>query len=128
MRLLLDTHIFLWMVLDSPALPKHLRAPLADPENEAFVSAASAWEISTKSRLGKLPHAQAVAEDISGCVRAAGLAPLAITMPHAERAGALASSHRDPFDRMLVAQAQIEGLTLVSVDPAMAEFDVSVLD
>jgi PIN domain nuclease of toxin-antitoxin system len=114
-RLLLDTHAFLWWVFADSKLSRRARAAIADDDqNEVFVSAASAWEIATKYRIGKLPDAGAVAEDIPGTVAAEGFDALAVSILHAHRAGGLAGRHRDPFDRMLIAQAILEDLVLVS--------------
>jgi PIN domain nuclease of toxin-antitoxin system len=124
LRLLLDTHAFLW-VLDAPQrLPAWIRAAIEDGENEVFVSAASAWEIAIKQSLGKLPASRA---DPLEALRRAGLTELPITVEHARATRSLPPFHRDPFDRMLVAQAQSEGLSLVSRDPAMRRYQVAVL-
>jgi PIN domain nuclease of toxin-antitoxin system len=114
-RLLLDTHAFLWWVFGDPKLSRRARIAIDDDgENEVFVSAASAWEIATKYRIGKLPDAGVVADDIPGTVVAEGFTELTISVRHAQRAGNLGGQHRDPFDRMLIAQAMLEDLTLVS--------------
>jgi PIN domain nuclease of toxin-antitoxin system len=124
MRLLLDTHAFLWWLDGNRRLTKRARALISDDANVIFVSAASAWEISTKARLGKLPGAIDVATDLAGIVTAQAFTPLDITILHAQRAGRLPGEHRDPFDRMLAAQAQIEDLPIVSNDAAFAGFGV----
>lgn len=116
MRLLLDTHAFLWWLDGDRRLSRKARALIADDRNTVLVSAASAWEISTKARLGKLPGAVDVAADIAGSMTAQGFSALDITILHAQRAGRLPGEHRDPFDRMLVAQAQLEDLPIVSDD------------
>jgi PIN domain nuclease of toxin-antitoxin system len=113
-RLLLDTHAFLWWLAGQRALTRKARAAIASDDNNIFVSAASAWEIATKFRIGRLPEAAAVAIDVTGAVAAEGFDGLAMSMAHAERAGALNGPHRDPFDRMLIAQALLEDLVLVS--------------
>jgi PIN domain nuclease of toxin-antitoxin system len=124
LRLLLDTHAFLWM-LDAPQrLPAWIRTAIADGENEVFVSAASAWEIAIKQAIGRLPEARA---DPLDALHRSGLAELPITVEHARRTRSLPLLHRDPFDRMLVAQAQTEGLALISRDPAIREYQVTVL-
>jgi PIN domain nuclease of toxin-antitoxin system len=112
--LLLDTHALLWWLDGDAQLPGTARAAIADPGRRVLVSAASAWEIVTKHRLGRLPGATAVAEDVAGCVAGQGFEALAITLADAERAGRLPGPHRDPFDRMLIAQAQTRDLALVS--------------
>ena len=124
MRLLLDTHAFLWWLDGSRRLPKRARALISEEANIIFVSAASAWEISTKSRLGKLPGAIDVAADLARIITAQAFTPLDITILHAQRAGHLPGEHRDPFDRMLAAQAQIEDLPIISNDEAFASFGV----
>lgn len=112
-RLLLDTHALLWWVSDHPSLSPRADLALNDPANEVFVSAASAWEVTTKARLGKLT-AGPLAQDFVGEVRRQGFVPLPISLDHGQRAGNLPGPHRDPFDRMLIAQAQAENLVLVS--------------
>ena len=124
MRLLLDTHAFLWWLDGDRRLSMKARRALASPANTILVSAASAWEITTKARLGKLPGAADVAADVAACVASQGFLPLEITILHAQRAGNLAGAHRDPFDRMLIAQSQIEDVAVVSDDQAFDEFDV----
>ena len=124
MRLLLDTHAFLWWLDGDRRLSMKARRALASPANTILVSAASAWEITTKARLGKLPGAAEVAADVAACVASQGFLPLEITILHAQRAGNLAGAHRDPFDRMLIAQSQIEDVAVVSDDQAFDEFDV----
>ena len=125
MRLLLDTHAFLWWVFADPKLSRHARTAIDDDsENEVFVSAASAWEIATKFRIGKLPDARVVADDIAATVTAEGFNELAISMRHAQRAGDLVGHHQDPFDRMLIAQAILENLTLVSNERAFDAYGV----
>jgi PIN domain nuclease of toxin-antitoxin system len=126
-RLLLDTHALLWWLDGDRSLSRKARTAIADENNVVVVSAASAWEITTKSRLGKLPGAAAVASDVLGSVASQGFASLDITMLHAQRAGRLPGEHRDPFDRMLIAQAQLEDLTLVSNDSVFDAYGVSRL-
>ena len=124
MRLLLDTHALLWWLDGDRRLSRKARAAIGDEDNALFVSAASAWEIATKARLGKLPGAVAVAEDVVGSVSAQGFSSLDITVLHAQRAGRLPGAHRDPFDRLLIAQAQLEDLTLVSKDEVFDAYGV----
>lgn len=112
--LLLDTHALLWWLDGDDRLSETARAAIADPARSVRVSAASAWEITMKHRLGKLPGAAAVAEDVPGCIAGQGFEALAITLEDAVRAGRLPGPHRDPFDRMLIAQAQARDLALVS--------------
>ena len=124
MRLLLDTHALLWWLDGDRRLPLKVRRAIADDANTILVSAASAWEITTKARLGKLPGALDVAADVAGCVAAQGFFALDITVLHAQKAGGLAGAHRDPFDRMLIAQAQLEDVALVSDDRVFDEYQM----
>ena len=112
--LLLDTHSLLWWLDGDERLPPAAPAAIGESGGLVLVSPASAWEITTKHRLGKLPGAAEVARDVSGCVAAQGFAELPITLHDAERAGRLPGPHRDPFDRMLIAQALRADLELVS--------------
>jgi PIN domain nuclease of toxin-antitoxin system len=123
-RLLLDTHALLWWLDGDRQLSLKARRAIASESNSILVSAVSAWEITTKARLGKLPGATDVAADVAACVASQGFLPLDITMLHAQRAGRLPGAHRDPFDRMLIAQSQIEDVALVSDDEAFDAFDV----
>jgi PIN domain nuclease of toxin-antitoxin system len=100
-RLLLDTHALLWWLDGDRRLSRKARGAIADEDNPIFVSAATAWEIATKARLGKVPGAAAVAEDVVGAAASQGFSPLDITMLNAQRAGRLPGAHRDPFNRML---------------------------
>jgi PIN domain nuclease of toxin-antitoxin system len=124
-RVLLDTHAFLWWLDGDTRLPVKVRRLVAQERNTIFVSAASAWEISTKFRLGRLPAAADVAADITGCIASQGFSPLEITVQHAQRAGGLPGTHRDPFDRMLIAQSQMEDLPLVSNEEIFEEYGVN---
>jgi len=114
MRVLLDTHTLLWAALAPEKLSAKARAVLESFSTEVFVSAASAWEIATKVRLGKLAAAAAFSAEIGSRLERLGFEPLAVTLDHGQRAGSLHGPHRDPFDRMLIAQAQAENLALVS--------------
>ena len=114
MRLLLDTHAFVWWIAGNAALSTAAHAAIDDPANAVLVSAASAWEIATKHRIGKLSSAAELAADIAGAIAAQGFTELPITIRHAQLAGTLPGPHRDPFDRMLMAQSILEGATLVS--------------
>lgn len=127
MRLLLDTHALLWWFTDDPNLSARARALIADEANVVLVSAASAWEIATKQRLGKLTGVPEAMNQFADLVAADGFVHLPITHRHALRAGHYALSHRDPFDRMLAAQAEIEGIPLVSLDSALAQFPVRLI-
>ena len=112
--LLLDTHTLLWWLADHPKLSAPARETIADGERTVLVSAASFWEIATKSRLGKLGEADAFLADPIGIIAAEGFEPLPITLPHALLSGGLDTDHRDPFDRMLMAQSLLDDLVLVS--------------
>ncbi len=114
MQVLLDTHALLWWLADDPALTRPARKVIAETRNVVFVSAASAWEIATKVRLGKLASAADLAADFSGYIEREGFQVLAISEEHAVRAGLFPGAHKDPFDRMLIAQAQAEGMPIVS--------------
>ena len=127
MRALLDTHAFLWWIADSGRLSGMARSVIAEEANDILISAASAWEVATKFRIGKLPGGEAVALDIAGHIAGQGFEELAIGVADAERAGRLPGPHRDPFDRMLIAQALARELTVVSVDPVFDRYGVARL-
>lgn len=114
MRLLPDTHTLIWWFEGSRRLSPQARRAIEDETNIILISPASAWEIVTKFRLDKLPGAEALARDVPGAIASQGFAELSITVADAVRAGALPGPHRDPFDRMLIAQAQARDLVLVS--------------
>ena len=124
MRLLLDTSVLLWWLDDDERLGPKARAAIADPENEVFVSSASAWEISVKRASGKLE----AAIDIVSALERSYFTGLSIDVVHAVAAGELPRHHKDPFDRMLVAQARLEGVTLVTDDADIARYEVDLLD
>ena len=111
---MLDTHALLWWLIDSPRLSRAARRSISDQDRRVLVSAASAWEIATKFRLGKLPEARVLMDDFETILRRERFEGLPIAIGHARVAGALPGPHRDPFDRMLIAQAQVENLVLVS--------------
>jgi PIN domain nuclease of toxin-antitoxin system len=121
-RLLLDTHALLWWLDDDPRLERSAAEAIAQAEFVA-VSAASAWEIGVKQAIGKLEGP----DDLSTEIAANGFTELPVTVAHALTAGALPAHHADPFDRMLVAQARLEGLTLVSRDPRLAAYGIAHL-
>ncbi len=121
MRVLVDTQVVLWWLADDPALADDIK-DLLDAEPDAYISAATLWEISIKQSLGKLGPA-----DLPERVRDAGFRELPITTAHAIAAGRLPPIHRDPFDRMLVAQARCEDLTLVTRDEHIHKYDVTLL-
>jgi len=113
-RVLLDTHTLIWWAVDDPKLSAKARSILSSFESDIFVSAASAWEIATKVRLGKLPGAETFAAEFPERVRKLGFRELTISIEHGQRAGLLPGDHNDPFDRMLIAQAQAENMPIVS--------------
>jgi len=113
-RALVDTHALLWWLSDDPALTGAVRKIIAETKNTLIVSAASAWEIAIKVRLGKLPTATDLAADFSGLIEREGFQPLAISAEHGIRAGLLPGPHKDSFDRMLIAQAQAENIPIIS--------------
>ena len=124
MRLLLDTHAFIWWIDDDAALGSTARAAIDVPTNPVYVSAASAWEIAIKRAKGTL---QAPAGDIAAWIAQEGFAELDVTVLHGTAAGALPLHHRDPFDRMLVAQAQLEGMNLVTSDASLSDYNVPII-
>ena len=125
MRLLLDTHVFLWWLDGDRRLSAKVRRLVADEANEIVVSAVSAFEITTKTRIGKLPGAYVVAADVGICIASQGFVAMPISIEHAERAGRLPGPHRDPFDRLLIAQSQAEGIPIVSVDDAFDAYGLT---
>ncbi len=127
MRLLLDTHALLWWGHNDGRLSAKARAQIDEAVNERFVSAVSAMEITTKFRLGKLPDAELLARSFSDETLALGFGHLAITVQHGQMAGSLPIPHKDPFDRLLIAQAIIEGMTLVSNEVGFDAYGVSRL-
>jgi len=120
LRLLLDTHVLVWWLLDEPALPKRVTAALRDPASEIFVSSASAWEIATKYRLGRMPQAEPLVQGFRRLIDGERWIAIPVTVEHALEAGTLPGDNRDPFDRMLAAQARLEDMALVTGDRALA--------
>lgn len=127
MKVLLDTHALLWWLTDDSGLSATARQVIADESNEVFVSAASAWEIATKCRLGKLAGLPDLPLRLPELIAADGFAHLPMTYLHCLRAGGYAAAHRDPFDRMLAAQSDLESIALVTRDPAFKEFGTRTL-
>jgi PIN domain nuclease of toxin-antitoxin system len=125
--LLLDTHALLWWLVEPEKLSALAHAAINDPAATIFVSAASGWEIATKGRLGKLPGAEQMLQDLPSLLQQQGFKPLAVQLHHGVHAGGYRQAHRDPFDRLLAAQAELEGLQLVSLDPALATFPCRLL-
>lgn len=127
MTVLIDTHALLWALMESDRLSKRAKTVIEDPANRLLVSSASAWEIATKFRLGRLPEAESVVRGYPHHLARLGTTELPISAEHALLAGTLPAEHRDPFDRMLAAQALIEGVPIVSCDEALTAFRVSLL-
>lgn len=123
MKLLLDTHVLLWALLEPHKLSPELRNALEDSDNTLVVSAATAWEIATKWRLGKLQQSRAVVENYAMALHRLAAIDLPISAAVARQAGLWAVPHRDPFDRLLAAQATSDDLVLASMDPAFAQFE-----
>jgi len=122
LRLLLDTHVLLWALADDPRLTLEDRAAITDGRAEVFVSAASAWEITIKRALGKLR----APDDLREQLAVARFEGLDVSIEHALAVGELPDHHRDPFDRILIAQARVEGLTIVTYDAQIKRYDVAV--
>jgi PIN domain nuclease of toxin-antitoxin system len=123
-RLLLDTHALIWWLAGDPLLSANAKAAVLDPANEVFVSAASAWEIATKFRIGKLPHAGALAGNVRDALANQGFLELPITLQHGQVAGNLPGPHRDPFDRMLIAQTTLADLVLLSNEAVFDRYGI----
>jgi len=127
MRVLVDTHAFFWWVLDKPELSSPARSIFRDEDNEILVSAVVAWELAMKARLGKWPEALPLATTVAQVIAENRFLPLSVTIEHARNAGLLSGRHRDPFDRMLAAQSQVEGVPLISADPVFQTFGTTVI-
>ena len=123
-RFLLDTHVLIWAVAAPARLSKRATRVMRDETNELLVSAASAWEIATKHRLGKLPQVEQLLDGWDDALRMLKAEPLAIGHTDARRAGLYAVAHRDPFDRLLAAQAELSGVGLITTDPAFSQFPI----
>ena len=124
MRLLIDTHALLWWLSDDPSLSAAARRAMAETSNVLLVSAASAWEIATKVRLGRLPGAAELAADFQGFMLREGFTTLDITADHGIRAGLLPGPHQDPFDRMLISQAQAENVPVVTNEQSFEAYGI----
>jgi len=122
-RLLLDTHVLLWWLSDDSRLGKTSRKAISNPRNQVYVSAASTWEISIKKSTGKLT----APEDMDAIVESEGFDKLPITLFHGEQAGLLPEHHRDPFDRMLIAQAQSDGLVIITNDEKITQYNIRTM-
>jgi PIN domain nuclease of toxin-antitoxin system len=126
MKLLLDTHTFLWWITDDPQLSTIAREFMADGHNTLYWSAASSWEVSIKYALGRMPLPEAPEQFLPAEIEKNRIESLPIIDVHAFLAGQLPHHHRDPFDRMLVAQAQVESLALISNDQQLNHYDVEI--
>lgn len=127
MKILLDTHVWIWMIMAPEKLAKHARRHVSREANELLLSAASAWEISIKWGLGKLTLPRIPSEFVPEHLAATKTFPLAIQHSHALRVAQLPRHHSDPFDRMLIAQAQIERVAIMTGDPAFKAYDIEVI-
>jgi len=119
---LLDSHVLLWWWFDPERLSEPVQTLLADPATTVLVSAATVWELSLKHHQGRLPELHQAIGDLPGLLLADGFQPLSIAQAHGLRAGAYSQPHRDPFDRMLAAQAELERLVLLTADPQLSTF------
>ena len=126
MRLLLDTNVLFWWVLTPDALTSIARDSI-DAAGEVYVSAASAWEIATKVRIGKWTDAKILIDNFGQHLATAGLLALPVTIEHARHAGLMPGPHKDPFDRLIAAQAILEGMPVVTADAKLAEFGASLI-
>jgi PIN domain nuclease of toxin-antitoxin system len=124
-RVLLDTHALLWALGEPDRLSKKARKLIVDEANELVVSACCAWEIATKHRIGKLPGAEVLLDSWNDTLRRLRATPEPIEHTHALRAGRYPTAHRDPFDRLLAAHAELAALPLVTIDPAFAAFPIT---
>jgi PIN domain nuclease of toxin-antitoxin system len=127
LRILLDTQCWLWMQAESRRLSPHARALLEEPENQLLLSAASSWEIAIKYALGKLPLPVPPLNYVLSRMETSGTSPLAIQHSHALQAGSLPRHHADPFDRLLIAQAQLEGVPILTSDRQFEAYEVEIL-
>lgn len=108
----------MWWIFDEPKLEQKIREIIRNPKNEILVSSASAWEVATKYRIGKLPEAKELLEDYEGILQKARFSQLSIKTSHSLRAGLLPIKHRDPFDRIIMAQGELEKIPIITYDPA----------
>ncbi len=127
MNLLLDTHTVVWWWADDKRIPAAARAAIASPGNMIYVSAVSAWEIATKNRLGKWPGVERIVEEFDALLRRSRFVPLPVSVSHARLAGTLDFAHRDPFDRMLIAQSRQEQAAMVSADAVFRDQGLDVI-
>jgi PIN domain nuclease of toxin-antitoxin system len=123
---LLDSHVLLWWWFDPDRLSEPVRDAIQDPANPVLVSAATVWELSLKHQQGKLPELDEAMADLPGLLQADGFGALPISLFHGLRAGGYSHAHRDPFDRMLAAQAELERLVLITADPQLSSFSCQI--
>ena len=124
---LIDTHVLLWWVFDDPKLCSTSRDILKNPNHTIYVSSASAWEIATKYRIGKMPEAEELLNNYESLLEQMGFNELLISTAHALRAGQLPIEHRDPFDRILMAQAELESIPIITYDKAFFHDFITVI-
>lgn len=127
MKLLLDTQVWLWSLAEPERVKDEARALLGDWRNTIYLSAASAWEIAIKSALGKLPLPEAPGIYVPSRMASLGVLPLSITHSHALHVFSLPAYHRDPFDRIIIAQSQVENLPILTADPLFKQYDVTII-
>ena len=127
MRLLFDTHVLVWWFVGDLRIPERLRGLVSISDTLVHVSAATAWELATKHRIGKLPEAGPLVDEFFDFIDRCNFMRLPVTVEHGHRAGLLPGDHKDPFDRRLAAQALIEDLDLVTADPALAALGARVM-
>jgi PIN domain nuclease of toxin-antitoxin system len=127
MKILLDTHALIWWVEDNPRLSRTAAEAIETTDDPVFFSAASIWEIATKLRIGKLTMTRSLTDTVHDLSQRAHLDPLAISVAHAQLAGELPGPHKDPFDRMLIAQARLDDLAVVTSDPVFQRYRVKVV-
>ena len=127
MKVLLDTHTFLWWITDDPKLSLRVRGIISEGENEIFISAATGWEIAIKSQIGRLKLPDEPQRFILEQLKINGMKSLPIEMRHALHVSTLPAYHQDPFDRILIAQAQMEDLPVLSADPEIGKYEVTII-
>ncbi len=127
MRLLVDTHCWLWLQTDPERFSEGLRLRLEDPDTDVLLSAASAWEIAIKYALGKLPLPAPPSEYVPSRMQISATSPLPVVHAHALRVAALPLHHRDPFDRLIIAQSQLESVPVLTADPKLREYDIETI-
>jgi PIN domain nuclease of toxin-antitoxin system len=127
MRAILDTHAILWWVTNNPQLSQTVRDIIADPDNTLYLSVASSWEIIIKFNTGKLPLPEPPTQFIQSCLSVNRFESLAIDLPHVFQINTLPDHHKDPFDRILIAQAQVENIPILTVDKMIIEYPVQTI-